>query len=336
MKKIFLVSLLGIFVFFSKADAHVGYVLTEEEFVANSGGDTLYILKALESQTTINITLSVILAVVLIAFIYRKSIFLKSWAGRVVDRLKTYDEFLPWAIRLSLGIALIGAGTAQVLVSPIEIATGSIAFIEILLGFFFMAGFLLIPSALLTIGLYIFGLSGNFYLLGNLDFLALAIAFLALHNERPGFDDIFNFKILHSLKIKRSLASPILRVGIGGAMMFLALYEKILNPHLSELVVNNFHLTSVIPVDPSLWVVGSGIVEFVIGLMLILGLFTRLSSIIAFGVLSLSFFFFKEAVYSHITLFGLLSILFVLGGGVWSLDSIIFGKSSPTVKAPNL
>lgn len=336
MKKIFLVSILGVSVFFNKAAAHVGYVLTEDEFVANSGGDTLYVLNALASQTTINITISVIALTILIAFIYRKSIFLKNWAGRVSDRLKTYDEFLPWAIRLSLGIALIGAGTAQVLVSPIEIATGSVAFIEILLGFFFMAGFLLIPSALLTIGLYIFGLSGNFYLLGNLDFLALAVAFLALHNERPGFDDIFNFKILHSLKIKRSLASPILRVGIGGAMMFLALYEKILNPHLSEVVVNNFHLTSVIPVDPSLWVVGAGIVEFVIGLMLILGLFTRLSSVIAFGVLSLSFFFFKEAVYSHITLFGLLSILFVLGGGIWSLDSIIFGKSSPSVEAPNL
>lgn len=336
MKKILFASLFAIFAFTNSAAAHVGYVLTQEEFVANSGQDSSYILKAISSQATINIVASVILAVALIAFIYRKSIFLKSWAGRVADRLKTYDEFLPWAIRLSLGIALIGAGTAQVLVSPIQLATSNVAFLEILLGFFFMAGFLLIPSTLLAIGLYIFGLSGNFYLLGNLDFLALAVAFLALHNERPGFDDIFNFKILHALKIKRSFASPILRVGIGGAMMFLALYEKILNPHLSELVVNNFHLTSVIPVDPSLWVVGSGIVEFVIGLMLILGLFTRLSSVIAFGVLSLSFFFFKEAVYSHITLFGLLSILFVLGGGIWSLDSIIFGKSNPSVKAPNL
>ncbi len=336
MKKILFVSLLAIFAFTNFVSAHVGYVLTEEEFVANSGQDIQYVTNAISSQTTINIAVSVVLAVVLIAFIYRRSNFLRSWAKRVSDRLKTYDEFLPWAIRLSLGIALIGAGTAQVLVSPIQLATANVAFIEILLGFFFMAGFLLIPSALLTIGLYIFGLSGNFYLLGNLDFLALAVAFLALHNERPGFDDIFNFKILHSLKIKRSFASPILRVGIGGAMMFLALYEKILNPHLSELVVNNFHLTSFIPVDPSLWVVGAGIVEFAIGLMLFLGLFTRLSSVIAFGVLSLSFFFFKEAVYSHITLFGLLSILFVLGGGVWSLDSIIFGKPNPSAEAPNL
>lgn len=55
-----------------------------------------------------------------------------------------------------------------------------------------------------------------------------------------------------------------------------------------------------------------------------LGLFTRVSAGIAFIVLSLSFFYFGEDVSSHITLFGILSVLFVTQGGAWSLDKKLF------------
>lgn len=40
------------------------------------------------------------------------------------------------------------------------------------------------------------------------------------------------------------------------------------------------------------------------GLLLVLGIKTRLTAVIAFIVLSLSFFYFQESVYSHVTLFG--------------------------------
>jgi len=105
-------------------------------------------------------------------------------------------------------------------------------------------------------------------------------------------------------------------------MMFLVLYEKFLNPHWSRLVVENYHLTSIIPVSPAMWVLSAGLIEFMIGFMLFIGLKTRIVAAITFFVLSLSFFYFNEAVYSHITFFITLSIIFITGGGKFSIDTI--------------
>ena len=77
-----------------------------------------------------------------------------------------------------------------------------------------------------------------------------------------------------------------------------------------------------------MWVLSTGIIEFIIGLTLVLGAYTRLASAIAFAVLSLSFFYFGEDVASHITLFGILSVLFITQGGKVSVDRKI-GQTSP-------
>ncbi len=118
----------------------------------------------------------------------------------------------------------------------------------------------------------------------------------------------------------KELVPLILRIGLGAAFIFLAVYEKFLNPHDSELVVTTYNLMHVVPVPASLWVLGAGMVEFVLGVLLILGFEVRLVSVISFVVISLSFFYFKESVYSHVTLFGAISMLVVNGGGKCSLD----------------
>jgi len=98
-------------------------------------------------------------------------------------------------------------------------------------------------------------------------------------------------------------------------MIYLAVYEKILNPHLSAQVVAQFRLDQVIPVQTAMWVLSAGIIEAVLGLLIITGFYTRVVVAIAFVVLSMSFFYFGEAVYSHITLFGIMSVLFATGNG---------------------
>jgi uncharacterized membrane protein YphA (DoxX/SURF4 family) len=87
-----------------------------------------------------------------------------------------------------------------------------------------------------------------------------------------------------------------------------------------ELVINQYRLTEILPVSVPMWVFSTGAIELAIGIFLVLGLYTRVVSIIAIFVLSLTFFYFNESVYSHITLFGTLSILAIESGGIWSLD----------------
>jgi uncharacterized membrane protein YphA (DoxX/SURF4 family) len=113
----------------------------------------------------------------------------------------------------------------------------------------------------------------------------------------------------------------ILRLGVGVCFVSLAFYEKLLNPHWSEYVVHLYDLEIIVPVSPALWVLGVGLTELLLGIFLILGFQTRVVAAVSFIVFSLSFFYFKEEVYSHITFFGALSILFVTGAGRASIDA---------------
>jgi uncharacterized membrane protein YphA (DoxX/SURF4 family) len=306
--------------------AHVGYVISHEVMAANEGLDFSFLLSVFKNPNYIALMVGTIAVLVFLVIFIPKIPGVRAWFTQIEERLGSYGDFLPWMARLSIGIALIGAGSAHVLVSPLTPAIGSFALFELILGFFWLAGFLLIPTTLATIILYFTALTQETYILGNLDFLALTCAFLALHSERPGIDDIFGLKALYGFRLPRSLAPLILRIGIGVGMAYLALHEKLLNPHLSELVVGQFNLTSAINVSPAMWVFSAGMIELFVALFLLIGLYTRLTSVIAFAVLVVTFFFFKEAVYSHVTLFGLLSIVFVMGGGEYSLDSFLKRK----------
>jgi uncharacterized membrane protein YphA (DoxX/SURF4 family) len=70
-----------------------------------------------------------------------------------------------------------------------------------------------------------------------------------------------------------------------------------------------------------MWVLSAGLIELAVGLALLLGWHTRTAAAIAFIVLSASFFYFSESVYSHVTLFATLSIIFILGAGSHGIDT---------------
>ncbi len=317
----FLYLLALLFVGVKHTFAHVAYVVGKDVMRAESGSDSAYLLTPLGNGGYIAIIIGTLVAVGIGAYLLKKTPWGRQWSVRLEEKLRSYHELIPWIIRLSLGIALIGAGTAGVLVSPI-LTTHTLGAIQILLGFLLMSGFLLIPTILSTICIFMYALTQDFYILGNLDFLGLALGFLIFHSARPGIDDVLGISILKKITISRHFLAPMLRFGIGVGMIFLALYEKLLNPHFMELVVTQYNLHSVIPVTTQFWVLSTGLVELAIGICILVGWYTRAVSIIAVIVISLSFFYFKEGVYSHITLFGTLSILAIEGSGILSIDAL--------------
>jgi len=300
--------------------AHVGYVLPPEDITANAGGDALWLMQPLWNPLYLSLMIGTIIVALGVYFLVSRNERFRDWASGLEAWSGTYTEFLPWIARLGLGIVLIGAGTGGVLLSPAApVALFNV--IQILLGFLLLAGLLTGIITWLVLALYAYGVFLHPYLLGNLDIAALCVAILAFGSSRPGIDDLFGLRFFGALSRLRAYAPTILRVGIGVAFAFLAVYEKLLNPHLSELVVQRYELMGVIPVTAAMWVLAAGLIELAVGVALFVGLRTRLFAAIAFGVLSLSFFYFSEAVYSHITLFATLSILFVTGGGPLSIDS---------------
>lgn len=313
-----IISFLSLFT--NTAYAHVGYVIAENDFNSNLGNDTHYFLSPLSDSRNIFLILGTLVAVFVVYFLAYKITPIRSWIIALRSRLDTYMEFIPWILRLSLGIALIGASSAHVLISPL-LHLGGFELLELVIGFMLLAGFLVVPSALAGMAVYAYALAHKFYLIGNIEMLFAFIALILLGSARPGADDLFGIAQVNFPKLKKFVPT-ILRLGIGGAMTFLAIYEKVLNPHVSVLVVEKFHLTSIIGVSPEMWVFAVGIIEIAVGLFLLIGFQTRLISVVAFLVLVTTFFFFKEDVYSHITLFGILSCLMISGAGPISVDSL--------------
>ncbi len=294
------------------AQAHVGYLVPLKDAVWSSRT-----VISLPSVFGSGIVWSGILVLVVL-FVVRKRIEtrLAPWWGGVVARAETYQEHVPWILRLSIGIALIGAGSAGQLLSPAESAVPWLASLEVVAGFFLLAGFLLTPSTLFVGLLWIVSVFQQPYLFGNSELFAAVIGLLILADARPGIDHLLGIpSFLGCLTSLRKWLPLVLRIGIGGAMLYLAVFEKFLHPLASTVVVDTYHLQNVIPVNTAAWVYGSGLVESLIGIGLICGKYIRLLAALAFVVLSLSFFYFGEDVYAHVTLFGVLSCVFILGDG---------------------
>lgn len=310
----------------TKAFAHVRYLVDTDAVKTYGGVDVSFLFNALTPGNLALMAWAVAGAIIVFIFATQIKIF-RNELKRIADKANSYTVFIPWMLRLSLGIALIGSGTAMHFISPALAHMPAFATIQVFLGFMIMAGFLVVPAAFVAIILYGIAVTTDWYLIGNLDFFAIALSLIVLDNERPGIDDLLGLPKISPLHKLRPYVPLILRCGIGIAMMFLAVYEKLLNPHLSALIVENFNLQNVMPVSPEMWVLSTGIIEFIIGLTLALGAYTRLASAIAFAVLSLSFFYFGEDVASHITLFGILAVLFITQGGKVSVDRKI-GQTS--------
>lgn len=302
------------------ASAHVGYILSDAEMARQSGTQWGFLLAALQQPVNLGIvggTLVVSLVAYLVAV---RTQWVRRKMADIARHAALYEELVPWMLRLGLGIALIGAGLAGNVVSPLVAGTVFIGKLQILLGFLLLAGFLIAPALWVIIGLYITAAMGEPYIFGNAEFAAAALALILLGSRRPGVDEMLDVPFFAALTALKKYVSLLLRVGLGGAMAYLAIYEKFLNPGASALVVVKAQLRDVVPVDASLWVLGAGLVELAIGIAIVAGFKTRLFSAIALITLTLSFFYFEEAVYSHVTLFAVLSAIFVYGSTAPSVD----------------
>lgn len=92
-----------------------------------------------------------------------------------------------------------------------------------------------------------------------------------------------------------------------------------------------------VPVAPELWVVGAAAIETALGVAILLGVLTRFCAVLSFAVLALAVFALPDdPVIAHVGLFGLASVLVVLGGGRWSVDALLarrVGQSTSTSEA---
>jgi uncharacterized membrane protein YphA (DoxX/SURF4 family) len=300
--------------------AHVGYVEREVPLDFTANQDWHFIFAALMDPG--HLALIVISACTILAIwaVLEKSDSFMNWAKIIAHRASGYSEYVPLILRISLGVLLIGAGLDGKLLGPLVEGLPGLSTVEIVSGFLLIAGLFTLPISLMISGLYIAAVSMNSYMYGGLEILMISLSILIIGVTKPGIDDLLGIRWGFP-KVKWEVWVPVLlRVGIGGSMVFLAIYEKFLNPIASLDVVMKYHMQGFIPVSGDMWVLGAGIAELIVGLAILIGFRLRVFGVVTLLILSASFFFFNEAIYPHVTLFGATIVLFILGSGAWSIE----------------
>jgi uncharacterized membrane protein YphA (DoxX/SURF4 family) len=259
--------------------------------------------------------------------------------------LAQYDDLLPWILRLALGLPLVGAGFSGYLFSPV-VEPANAAFVRLFgvtVGFLLLFGLATRLVAAVGLGVYLLGLAADPTLLLAVEYLPGFLAVLLLGPGRPSADDVLaDLAAGHDTMYSRfdpvyhEFAEPfaaridpyrryvptVVRVGLGVAFLYLGVSQKLMNPGDALAVVGKYGLASVVPVPPELWVVGAGLTEALVGVLLLAGLFTRASALVAFLLFTTTLFGLPDdPVVAHISLFGLVSALLVTGAGPLSLDA---------------
>ena len=269
-----------------------------------------------------------------------------------------YRDLLPWLFRLSMGMPMIGAGFGGYFFSPaVELPyPTALRLFGISVGFLLLFGLATRVVAVGTLLIYLAVLPSEPGLLLAFEYIPGLLAIALLGGGRPSADamiarmadddrtvysDIDPFyrrvavPFAERIEPYTALVPTLLRGGIGVAFIYLGISQKLLRPGASLAVVEKYNLTAVVPVAPELWVIGAGLTEALVGVMFILGAFTRGFSLVAFGLFVTTLFGLPDdPVVAHISLFGLVSALLITGAGPYSVDEWLksrFGAAADVV-----
>jgi len=317
-------------ILFNCADvyAHVSYVLPEEEFTA-------YKMQYPDLEV---LALGMLIVTMLVATAqfttlhFRNSYFVTA----IMNGLAKYDDYVPVLLRAAAGVFLIGSGIVGGLLSNEQQFVDQdivpfLTYIQIGAGMMLLAGFLVKVAAIMLLGLF----SSTFFVYGvyGIDqFMILGIS-VVIFFEGGVIHAIDKYMLSKSAKAKiagekllrlKPASMPLLRVTLGMTLIWLGLTEKLLAPDLFIAVIEKYQ----VPIigDLELFVFLTGIIEILIGIHYLLGIFIRLISGLFLIILTITLLIFGENVISHILLFTLAVVFIIRGAGPWRVDPVLKEK----------
>jgi len=336
-----------------RASAHVRYV--------TPGSDPVAVVAFLVEALTDPFNLAVLgvggTASLLAALVYLRLRPLRRDIAVFRETVRGYRDLLPWLLRLSVGLPLVGAGFSGYFFSPV-VTLGSPTFVRlfgITVGFLLLFGFGTRLVAFLGLLSYLGGLLFSPALFLAFEYVPAFIAIALVGGGRPSADHVVSrladaetaysridpfYRAVAVPFVRRvepytALVPVVLRVGLGVSFVYLGVAQKLMNPGDATAVVAKYNLTAVVPVSPELWVVGAGLTEAAVGTVLVFGVFVRAASGVAFLLFTTTLFGLPDdPILAHLSLFGLASALLVTGAGPLSFDAWIRERDRRSTPEP--
>ena len=264
---------------------------------------------------------------------------------RFIERATGYRDYLPWMVRLSVGLVLIGAGLSHVRFIPTVESGQLFALLLTGTGFLLLLGLAVRPAALVALGAYVVTLVAHPELVMMFDVAGGLMVAALLGPGRPSLDDLLRAAFPRGPGARAATENlapggyddvvPLLvRLGLGGAFAASGIVDKLLIYDQALAAVDRYVLTSVVPVAPEVWVLGAILIETSLGVAILLGVLTRFTAAVGFAVLTLALFALPDdPVIAHVCLFGLSSVLVILGAGRYSLDRAVLAPLGERFRA---
>lgn len=299
-------------IFASQASAHVKWFVQETQAARSFS----------LSEGSVFLLLVVCIAVLSIAFFLDHKVKISSKLSKILER---YENSAASILSSLTGIALITFSFSGFVLAPnliVQADTASyLTAFQAVVGVFLLLGFLTRLSAILLLLLYLitcikFGLTN---ILETFEIVGISIFLLILGRPKWAILEVSRFKKIFAKY--QEYAIPSLRIATGLNLIFLALVEKLLNPALGETFLQSFHWNFLKQIGLSnfsdrMFVLFAGGFEALFGLLLVLGLVTRLTALALFGFFTTTLVLLgpKELV-GHLPHFAIVIVLLVFGSG---------------------
>lgn len=321
------------------ASAHVRYVVDDPADVASIVAFTVSTLTvplhaAFVGGTGVALALGVVGYRRVRPFEHDVSLFTTTMAD--------YRDLVPWLLRLSIGIPFVGAGFAGYYFTPLLRSDARLLFIGI--GFLLLFGVATRFVAAVGLLVYLVGLVREPVLFLQFEYVGGLVAIALVGGGRPSADEVLDriasdpesaygrVDPVHTVAARfRDVVAPaepyvpvVVRLSLGVTFVYLGLVEKLLAPGYALATVAKYDLTAIVPVAPELWVVGAALAEVAVGLVLLVGLYTRAAAALSLVLFTLTLFGLPDdPVLAHLSLFGLASMLLITGAGPLSVDRLL-------------
>lgn len=314
--------------------AHENYVLTKEQINAGMSDWSVNVFSTLKDPVNLRMGLGIgsLIALGLLLYYFFERSRRGIWLHQQLAKAEGFGHVV---LRLALAASFLASAQTFSYLGP-EISIFSLPLGSLIHYLLYILGFMLL-----------FGLFSE--IVGG---ISLVIIILATTVYKDYIFTYFNYygeffaliffgsrvisldRLLFGLnKIKQKYKHweiAIIRVTYGISIAYPAISIKLLHPGIIITIVHQYHLDQfhwLFPHDPLLVSLGAGLLQVLLGIFLVVGFETRLSTFATFVLMLMSVLFFKEAVWPHYILLALAFYLIINNGGELSLDHKIMEKA---------